>query len=183
MATLAADRLIFPDRIPSAVSYAECLRLWDAARGKVVLELGAQWGCSTVCMAQSAEHVVSVDWHRGDYQAGLQDTLPGFWRNLKEYRVDTKVTVIAGSFEKALPLLRERSFDMVFIDGCHDEAAVANDIMLALPLLKRPGMAFFHDYGRAQFPGVRRQVDRLADEHLSNVNVTDTLASVMVTRG
>lgn len=173
---------VFPEHVPTALTYAEAARLNSEARGKVVLEMGAQFGCSTICLAQSARHVVSVDWHRGDPQAGMHDTLTAYWRNLKEHGIDHKVTVLVDRFDRALGLLRPGMFDLAFIDGCHDEEAVQSDIELALPLLRRPGTILFHDYGRAQFPGVKRQVDRLADRNLSLVNGTDTLAGVTITR-
>jgi len=173
---------VFPEHVPTALTYAEAARLNSEARGKVVLEMGAQFGCSTICLAQSARHVVSVDWHRGDPQAGMHDTLTTYWRTLKEHGIDHKVTVLVDRFDRALGLLRPGMFDLAFIDGCHDEEAVQSDIELALPLLRRPGTILFHDYGRAQFPGVKRQVDRLADRNLSLVNGTDTLAGVTITR-
>lgn len=182
MKVAKADGFVFPEHIPTALTYAEAARLNSEARGKIVLEMGAQFGMSTVCLAQSARHVVSVDWHRGDPQAGMGDTLRDYWTNLKAHGVDHKVTVIVDRFDRALGLLRAGMFDVVFIDGCHDEEAVQSDIELALPLLRRPGTMLFHDYGRQQFPGVRRQVDRLADRNLSLVQGTDTLAGVTITR-
>lgn len=178
----AEQGFVFPETIPSAVTYAEAVRLHTEAKGKIVLEMGAQFGLSTIVLAQAARHVVSVDWHRGDQQAGLIDTLAGYWLNLKQHGVDHKVTVIADRFDSALSYLKPGCFDLVFIDGCHDEEAVQADIELALPLLRRPGTMLFHDYGRAKFPGVRKQVDRLADRNLSLVHGTGTVAGVTITR-
>jgi predicted O-methyltransferase YrrM len=145
--------MIFP-RIPSAVTHEEATKLVELASGGNVLELGAQYGFSTVVLAQVAKLVCSVDTHQGDVQAGFADTWDTFQGNLKSYGV-TNVHPLRGKFEDILPQLAERAimFDGVFIDGAHDKASVQRDLDLALPLIYPGGWVAFHDYGRGPHNG------------------------------
>jgi predicted O-methyltransferase YrrM len=119
---------------------AECLA--RLAAGKNVLELGAWLGRSTVTLASTAEHVVSVDWHKGDESAGFGDTLPGYWdavRNLDN------VTMVVGRFEFVLPLFAPR-FALTFVDGAHDHDSVVRDACLAVAVTH--GKVVFHDFNQ-----------------------------------
>jgi predicted O-methyltransferase YrrM len=56
------------------------------------------------------------------------------------------------------------SLDFVFIDGNHAEEYVAQDIELWEPKISSGGLLFGHDYGSGFHRGVKRAVDRLAQE-------------------
>src|SRR4029077_15222095 len=67
-AVLAPSARPFPDddRFPSGwFTWEECDLLADWARDKLILELGVYLGRSTVAMARTARHVVSVDHFQG----------------------------------------------------------------------------------------------------------------------
>lgn len=141
---------------------ADCLA--QLARGKTVLELGAWLGRSTVVLASTAVHVVSVDWHKGDEDAGFGDTLPGYWDTVRNLDA---VTMVVGRFEFVVPLFAP-VFQLAFVDGCHAEDAVVRDARLAAAVTR--GLVAFHDYDQpavqaavseAGFVPVRR-VDTLA---------------------
>jgi predicted O-methyltransferase YrrM len=51
-------------------------------------------------------------------------------------------------------------FDLVLVDGAHDDAAVAKDIEAFLPLVKPGGYIIFHDYVHKNVPGLTKIVDR-----------------------
>lgn len=74
--------------IPTAMSDLELGYLRARAKGKICLELGAQFGASTVALAQAGTKVCSVDWHRGDADAGYSNTLGQFLSNLRRNAVD-----------------------------------------------------------------------------------------------
>jgi predicted O-methyltransferase YrrM len=134
--------------------------LAELARGKVVLELGAWLGRSTVALAKVAELVVSVDHHRGSAEhqpggvcfdptlvtpAGV-DTLPRFLSNLRLCGVPReKVVVVVARIEDVAPLLRDDAFDVVFVDADHATEAVVRDGMLAFRVVKPGGAVAFHD--------------------------------------
>lgn len=142
---------------------SEAARLRELAEGKVVLEIGAWLGFSTVLMAQVAQHVVSVDWHRedADHAGGIKDrpvTLGPYIDNLCDYGVLDKVTPIVGDSIWALGLLAYDYFDMAFVDGGHSYEMAFNDGLLAAAKVCEGGIVCFHDYDSE---GVKRAVDTL----------------------
>jgi predicted O-methyltransferase YrrM len=167
-----------PIDIPTALTASEQRCLAELARGRVVLEVGAQHGASTVAMAREAELVHSVDWHRGDPDAGEGDTLLQYWRNLHVYGVRDRVVAHVGDAVVVLPSLRPRSFAGAFLDGCHREEAVRRDIALVEPLVEPGGWLAFHDYGRF---GVAPAVDELVERAGSTMRLVESVAVVELT--
>jgi SAM-dependent methyltransferase len=113
--------------------------------------------------------VHSVDWHRGDKDAGWTDSLPVFVENLCRHGVADSVVVHVGAFAAVLPLLVPGRFDLVFVDGAHDFASVAGDVAEALRLVKPGGAVALHDWGRFEVAeAVRSVTDLPADvtDHL-----------------
>lgn len=157
---MAPMAITVPDDIPSAVTGEEAAKLASLASGGDVLELGAQYGFSTVILAQAARHVTSVDWHQGDASiaamgGGGADTWEPYLANLARYGVASKVDARRGRFAEVLPALQKQGalFDGVFLDAQHDSEAVAADLALALPLVRPGGWVAFHDYGRSDATG------------------------------
>lgn len=133
--------------IPTYVTAGETAALVELARGRVVLELGTQYGHSALAMAESAELVVTVDWHWGDKDAGWRDTLSAFVANLRGHPQQSRVIPVVGNIGDVLPLLRPLSFDLLFLDAGHDRVSVARDLGYALPLLRSPWSVAAHDWG------------------------------------
>ncbi|MGA9855788.1 MAG: class I SAM-dependent methyltransferase, partial [Gammaproteobacteria bacterium] len=109
-------------------------------------------GRSTVCLAQQARQVVTID--RLD-QAEARE-----W--CRRYEVDDRVVFHQGEVEHITAALDGR-FDFIFVDSGHDEASVRGDIEAVLPLLKTDGLIAFHDYPDPGWPDVRRVVDEYAE--------------------
>lgn len=166
--------MIKPATVLSALTKLECQKLYDLALNKTVLELGSQYGGSTISMAKSAKVIHAVDWHKGDENAGfLGNTAIEYLTNINEYKVEHKIVTHIGRFSDVLPLFREDSFDLVFVDGCHTEEATKECIELTKRRIKNNGIWAFHDYG--VFPGVQKAINDLMgpiDE------LVDTLAVV-----
>lgn len=158
--------------IRSAVTPAESAVLARLAAGKRVLEIGSQYGYSTVLMAQTAKLVHAVDWHRGDKIVGHRPSLPVMWQNLARYRVMDKVIIHVGRSDTVLPLFRPRSFGFAFHDSYHSVDNVRADVEMILPLLEKGALLAFHDYGKF---GVTEAVDGLGFERVS---LTGTLVVV-----
>jgi predicted O-methyltransferase YrrM len=140
-----------PEGIPTATTQEERDELVRLARGKVVLEVGSLFGACTVGMAQVAEMVYALDWHRGDVWHGNEgqgDSLGVFMAYLERHKVRDKVVPLVGRSAQVLPTLRRESFDLVFIDGDHSYEGVRYDIEHALPLLRPDGVMVLHDYDR-----------------------------------
>jgi hypothetical protein len=161
--------------ILTALTENEQRCLAELARGRVVLEVGAQRGASTVAMAREAEVVHSVDWHRGDPDAGEGDTLLEYWRNLHAYGVRDRVVAHIGDAAAVLPALRPHAFAGAFLDGCHEEAAVRRDLALIEPLVEPGGWLAFHDYGRF---GVAPVVDGFVERSGGVLTLVDSIAVI-----
>ena len=159
--------------IPTSMSAAEVARLAELATGRRVLEVGSWLGHSTVAMARTAAVVHAVDWHRGDPQAGWDETLHGFYDNLTLHDVRDSVVLHVGRAETVLPLFRTRSFSFAFHDAYHETEAVAADLHEIGRLVERGGLIAVHDYGLF---GVREAVDAFGPL----VELTETLAVVAV---
>ncbi len=129
-----------PSELPRGwLTRIEVEELATLAAGKVVLELGAWRGRSTVVMARTATLVVSVDRHLGIQRIDESDSLPDY---LDAVRTLPNVVPVIGTFGLICPLLRD--IDMVYIDGDHELEAVRRDIDLALITGAR--MIVFHDW-------------------------------------
>ncbi|MGH7172711.1 MAG: class I SAM-dependent methyltransferase, partial [Gemmataceae bacterium] len=140
-----------PEEIPGWLSVEEGRLLWEHAAGRRVLELGTALGRSTVCLAQQARQVVTID--RLD-QAPARE-----W--CRRYELQDRVEFREGEVEEIASGLEGR-FDLVFVDTGHDEASVRRDIEASLPLLEMSGLIAFHDYPDPGWPDVRRVVDEYA---------------------
>jgi predicted O-methyltransferase YrrM len=85
----------FPSEIQGWLTEDEGRLLADLARLKRVLEVGSYHGRSSVCMAQTASWLVSVDHHRDDDKNRL-DSLDYLTANLKRYGVLDRTIVVLG---------------------------------------------------------------------------------------
>ena len=157
----ADPQLVIPEDIETAVSRVEAIYLAELARGGVILEVGAQFGFSTIVLAQTAKLVVSVDWHRGDDWNGWRPSLQIFMDNLARYGVLDRVVAVVARSEVALPVLWA-PFDMAFIDGNHSFHRVLSDAKLSRMQMKRNAPFVFHDYLCPLTPEVKPAVDQFA---------------------
>lgn len=146
--------------IDSWTSDQEAAELARLAAGRRVLEVGTYKGFGAVLMAQAGATVWAVDWHRGDADLGPKDTLCAWWTNVRRHAVEDQVVGVVGTTQVVLPLLREHSFDMAFVDGHHAYESVASDVCYVVQLVRPGGLIVFHDYSTT-WPGVRRAVDEL----------------------
>jgi predicted O-methyltransferase YrrM len=169
---------LFAEDVASAVSREECQRLSELAGDRVVLEVGSQFGRSTLAMASTATRVHAVDWHLGDKHAGFLDSLPELMRNLERYKLRDRVVVHVGRNEVVLPMLLGNLFDLAFIDSFHERAAVESDTAMVLRLMKPGGAIAFHDFGIDGFAGLTRAVEEFAGREGLKIDVVRTLAIV-----
>lgn len=146
--------------VMTSLTEKESETLADLAVGKRVLEVGAAYGYSSLCMAPGASVVYSVDHHQHLASLSLMEA------NLRAYGLADKVVMIVGSSRTVLPLLPNAYFDLVFIDGDHGSEGVRFDAEHANLLVKPGGVIAFHDYNEA-----------------SCVEVAPTLDAVYNTRG
>ena len=118
----------------------EAEELSRLAQGKVCLEIGALYGRSTVCLAEVALQVHTVDTFRDAWDGNrqLEDSesgsmLPDFLHNTEGYN---NITVHHGRSEDMVPVLPTEFFDLVFIDGSHIYEDVWLDTVMTWEKLK-----------------------------------------------
>jgi SAM-dependent methyltransferase len=150
-----------PRDVPGWLTTTEGEALSRLARGRRVLEVGSYLGLSTICLARTAESVVSIDPHDGRGTACPGDTYDAFIGNLRRHGVAERVRAIRGTTRTVDPAEVGGPFDLVFIDGAHDRESVACDIALSLRWLAPGGLLAFHDYRSEADPGVTEAVDNL----------------------
>lgn len=129
------------------VGEGELTLLRELARDHRVLELGSGRGFATVELCKVARAVVSVDWHKGDDQAGRGDTLASFMERVRPWIESGKLSAVVARFEDYLPLTHNAGFELIFHDGHHGRESVFNNLRLALPALSWGGWIAVHDWG------------------------------------
>lgn len=172
---------VIPTDVPTSMTTVEGAKLSELAVDKVVLELGAWQGFSTICMAQNAEFLLSVDWHQGDEHAGHGSTLVPYLQNLQRYGLigTDRLSVHVGRFEHICSLLADQSFDGVFVDGLHDYGSVRRDADQAKRLARE--WVAFHDFGveASSAGGLGFGVEKAVTEVFGEpAEIVDTLAIV-----
>ena len=119
----------------------------------ITLEIGSWIGHGTSILALSSKEVVCVDWWKGSvgveneqmrYPAVSPVIFALFQYNLT--RVWDKIHPMIGDHRSTLPLLRDKTFDLVCVDGDHRYSEVAFDIKEARRVVKPGGLIFGHDY-------------------------------------
>ncbi len=176
------DPFLFPADVEGWLLQSEGRALADLATGKKVLEVGSYCGRSTVCMAQTADVVYSIDPHDGRATPRPKGTFDTLHDNLARYGLRNVKTMV-GTLDEMADLLPD--FDLVFIDGAHDYESVMSDIRHARTILAPDGLIAFHDYRNhpgqhdgGWDPGVTRAVDELVAEGGELLSTHATVAVV-----
>lgn len=122
---------------------------------KNALEIGAFIGKSTVAIAMNAERVTTIDpfdCHHSFVnedgnltrdEAGFNN-IPAYLDNIKGY---DNIRYFVGTSQEILPMLKDETFDYVFLDGDHTFEGVLFDIVNCWPLIEEGGVLVLHDYG------------------------------------
>lgn len=134
--------------------------------GKKVLEIGAFQGRSTCCIADVAELIHTVDLFNNDFSGERQFGPPDCINPFLEHTKDRKnIQYTIGNSVEVVPKLEDNFFDVVFIDGLHQEYAVRADILNSHSKLKEDGIYIIHDY--SDDPTKWGDVKRVTDELFS----------------
>jgi hypothetical protein len=140
-----------PEAIPGGLTVEEGRLLWRLAAGRSVLELGTAAGGATVCAAQQAKRVVTVD---AEEQAEARE-----WA--RRFGVAERVGFRQGGME-IIGRGQTGDFDLALVNTEPDAASVRHAIEALLPSLASGGLVAFHHYPDPAWPDVRRTVDECA---------------------
>jgi hypothetical protein len=141
-----------PEEVPGWLSVEEGRLLWEQSAGRRVLDLGTGLGRATVCLAQQARQVVTID---SQDQSEARE-----W--CRRYQVHDRVAFHQGEIEHIAPRLEAR-FDLIHVGTEPDESSVRRAVETVLPLSARDGLFAFPHYPDPAWPQVRRVVDEYAD--------------------
>lgn len=136
---------------------------------RVVLEIGVYRGGSMSLWARAADQdalLIGIDNMEGVPWMPIEEK-EKYYRDwiscdredqvvVKRIRTQVLKLVIGNSgdvetLEQVKAILAGRNVDFLFIDGCHEEAAVRRDFELYSPLVGTPGIIAFHDVRTSQY--------------------------------
>lgn len=150
----------------------------------VIIEYGSYLGRSTRALADNCRgSVFAVDPWDGNYVTDdgskFHSFSPAdydtFCNNLKDLIDSRKVIPIRKrSHEFVPPILA----DLIFIDGDHRYKECLLDIELAFNYIRNGGIIAGHDYGRPDWPGVKKAVSEVFSPQ--QVNIINTIWWVQV---
>src|SRR5579859_5457704 len=140
-----AEAVLIEGRGPAirpGISQTEAALLRSLAQDRSVLEVGSAFGYSAVVMGYVARSLVSVDPHT------LLDSLETFRANVAGHGLTDKITPVVGTSQEVLPELLKKGarFELIFIDGDHEQDVVRHDALWARHLVTDDGLIAFHDY-------------------------------------
>src|SRR5208283_1678579 len=125
-------------------------------QGCKFLEVGSWLGDSTVILAQVAKkhggHLFCVDWWKGNVGTDLvdiasnMDMFPLFWSTICKEGLEDTVVPIRSRSDLAAKIIKENSFNLVFLDADHRYEGILNDIKQYIPTVNRDhGILCGHD--------------------------------------
>ncbi len=148
--------------------------LLDPAAKRQIVEIGVYEGASSCFWSDyfldhDESSLISIDPFTGSEEhlrnpekySGLSKLERTARENIAKSDNCGKVEVIKGLSQHVFADLDQRFgsepwIDVLYIDGAHDSASVARDLILYVPMVKPGGVVFFDDYGH---PDVQRAVD------------------------
>jgi hypothetical protein len=85
-----------------------------------------------------------------------KDAEKNFLHNIKESGREESVNIMKGFSSEKLPelILKNKKYDIIYIDGNHVAASVLTDAVMSWPLLKVGGLIIFDDYKWKQDGGL-----------------------------
>lgn len=120
-----------------------------AKSGCKFLEIGSWCGDSTVILGKVAQkyggHLYCVDWWKGNIGTDLveiaskKDIFTFFWNRICSEGLEDVIVPIRARSDIAAEILKENTFDFIFIDGDHRYEAALQDIKLYAPLVNKNG--------------------------------------------
>jgi len=137
---------------------------------KTGIEIGVAFGGHAEAMLKSGlDLLVGIDpWKFEAEFEGLKSSEDyDEWYKYVLNRLGDKAIILREKSDIAcfMSYLRSsKKYDFVFIDGDHSYEQVKKDIKNYLPKIKSLGMLIGHDYGHADYMGVKQAVDEFIQE-------------------
>jgi predicted O-methyltransferase YrrM len=170
-----------PEATDHSITIGETLVLASlvaSLQPKAILEIGTGTGFTSLIMSINVPittRVTTIDLPILSTRKTLKTKIkPIYWNQDLDSNSEAEVRLreqknVSREFMDSADLGQkvEQSFDLIFIDGCHDYSYVVNDSQHAFRLIKPGGLVVWHDYG--MLPDVSRYLDeisRVKDVHV-----------------
>lgn len=168
-----------PDRVVSPYFWVEhipfAFYIVEILKPSMIVELGVHIGNSFNAFCQASKelklntHCYGIDNWQGDQHTGVYELT--IYEELKKYQ-DSNYSefahLVKSDFDKALPLFKDGSIDLMHIDGYHTYDAVKKDFENWRPKLSNRSVVLMHDTQvRNRDFGVWKLWAELADEYPS----------------
>lgn len=176
---LLAARIFTPKRLVTPESWIKHIPFAHFAvavlRPDVIVELGVHSGNSFCAFCQAvAENNLStrcygIDTFAGDQHSRLYDeTIFNDLAKFVEENFPEYVRLIRSSFAESVGKFKDKSINLLHIDGLHTYAAVSRDFTTWLPKLHEDGVILFHDIQvKSEDFGVWRLWAEIKDKYAS----------------
>ena len=136
------------------------------------LEIGCFHGSSVLSVLQTYGHhknskLYCIDpWEDYDeypeYKGENSNNYDIFMKNISTHKDKNKIIPIRGYSAKEIPKFQDNFFDMIYIDGNHEQPFVYEDAVLSFAKLKKGGYLIFDDY---DWEGVKLAVDEFQKKY------------------
>ena len=134
-------------------------------KDSIIIEIGTYTGESTVLFSRKAKKVFTIDPYIQNYdpndgagETDLQQVKAIFFERLRNSNSTDKVYQYQELSKTAKTHFKDKSVDIVYIDGLHTYEGVKEDIKNYLPKIKSGGYIAGHDYCD-KFSGVIKAVN------------------------
>lgn len=142
----------------------DALRAFERFKDKPVscLEIGVFEGGSAVWFLDN------ILTHKDSDYLGVDDVIRGRARDNLSKHPEEKWMLVNGDSNKILPLMikEQYTFDMIYIDGCHQVEYALNDLMNSIRLLNDGGVILIDDYEHPDY-GLKEPIDNYLDDSSS----------------
>lgn len=148
----------------------------------VLVNLGAGTGTSGLAIAEAATFPCrryTIDISKGGPYGGMQNEINAFSNSgrILPKQILGDALLIGERFGE----YERHQIHFLFVDDDHDEDHLRNEIEIWTPRMAAGGFILFHDYDSVFWPGVKRNIDRLAGiQGYRLVEVVNTVAAVEV---
>lgn len=149
------NNLAYPQTQMSSLDREAIRLLCEASGSKSIVEIGCWTGETTAILASYAKKnggsVTVIDTFKGSPQtdlvtyAGMKDVHEIFVGNMESLGLSEWINVLHMSSDEAHKLIKDKSVDLLFIDGDHLYEQVRKDLDNYIPKVKPRGIISGHD--------------------------------------